>query len=163
MNERKNERRPNCPDCGGSGQYVGLTVIEPCRACGGTGCLAPPRVDVIKSRVLDHRLFELVLAKQGYEVATFESVGSYLHYLEESPDCIIVGWFIRSLGVADLLCELRERGVHTPVIVSTTLAIEPDETPDGVFALLTDQALGTEEYAQVIRRAVAAHRNNPLR
>ena len=26
-----------CPDCGGSGQYVGLVVVESCRSCGGTG------------------------------------------------------------------------------------------------------------------------------
>lgn len=26
-----------CPECRGSGRYVGLTVDEPCRACGGTG------------------------------------------------------------------------------------------------------------------------------
>jgi hypothetical protein len=29
-----------CPDCGGSGRYVGLTVVEDCRACGGRGFLA---------------------------------------------------------------------------------------------------------------------------
>lgn len=26
-----------CPDCGGSGQYVGLNAIEDCRSCGGRG------------------------------------------------------------------------------------------------------------------------------
>jgi hypothetical protein len=26
-----------CPDCGGSGRYVGLAVVEACRACRGTG------------------------------------------------------------------------------------------------------------------------------
>lgn len=26
-----------CPDCHGTGQYVGLTLTEPCRTCGGTG------------------------------------------------------------------------------------------------------------------------------
>ena len=26
-----------CPECRGSGRYVGLTVDEPCRACGGSG------------------------------------------------------------------------------------------------------------------------------
>ncbi len=159
MSHRKNEHRPSCPDCNGSGQYVGLTVVEPCRACGGTGWLAPPRIDVIKSRVLDHRLFELVLSKLGYEVATYDNIGSYLHYLEEPPDCIIVGWFFRSLGVSDLLCELKERGIHAPVIVSTSLTLEPDEAPEGVFAVLTDQALGTEEYAQVLKRAIAFSRS----
>ena len=26
-----------CPDCGGTGKYVGLHVIEPCQGCEGTG------------------------------------------------------------------------------------------------------------------------------
>ncbi len=26
-----------CPDCGGTGKYVGLHVVEPCLACGGSG------------------------------------------------------------------------------------------------------------------------------
>lgn len=26
-----------CPDCNGTGKYVGLTATEPCRACAGTG------------------------------------------------------------------------------------------------------------------------------
>jgi hypothetical protein len=30
-------RLPACPECGGSGQYVGLIVVEPCRRCGGSG------------------------------------------------------------------------------------------------------------------------------
>lgn len=30
-------RRVPCPDCDGSGSYVGLTVVEPCDVCGGTG------------------------------------------------------------------------------------------------------------------------------
>ena len=71
-------------------------VVEACRACGGTGRLAPPRVDVIKSRVLDHRLFELVLGKQGFLVSAFDSVGNYLHHFDAPPDCIIVGWFFRN-------------------------------------------------------------------
>lgn len=29
--------RGACPACGGSGKYVGLTVVEPCGTCGGTG------------------------------------------------------------------------------------------------------------------------------
>jgi hypothetical protein len=28
-----------CPECNGRGQYVGLNVVEPCAACGGTGRL----------------------------------------------------------------------------------------------------------------------------
>ena len=28
-----------CPDCNGSGKYVGLNVIEACATCGGTGSL----------------------------------------------------------------------------------------------------------------------------
>jgi hypothetical protein len=163
MKGRPNERRPTCPDCGGTGQYVGLTVVEPCRACGGTGRLTPPRVDVIKSRVLDHRLFELVLTKLGYEVGAYESVGNYLHHLATAPDCIIVGWFFRSLGVADLLTELEERGMSVPVIVSTTLAIEPDDVPRGVFAVLTDHALGTDDYAKVVKNAIASSRVKPMR
>jgi hypothetical protein len=27
----------DCLDCKGSGKYVGLQVVEPCRACGGSG------------------------------------------------------------------------------------------------------------------------------
>lgn len=27
----------SCPECGGTGRYVGLAVVEECRACGGTG------------------------------------------------------------------------------------------------------------------------------
>ena len=26
-----------CPECGGTGRYVGLAVIEECEACGGSG------------------------------------------------------------------------------------------------------------------------------
>jgi DnaJ-class molecular chaperone len=26
-----------CPDCGGSGRYVGLNVAEDCERCGGSG------------------------------------------------------------------------------------------------------------------------------
>jgi DNA-binding NtrC family response regulator len=162
MNGRNKVSRPACPDCRGSGQYVGLTVIESCQTCGGSGHLAPPRVDVIKSRVLDHRLFELVLSKQGYEVLTFESVGSYLHFLSDPPDCIITGWFFRSLGVPDLLSELVERELASPVVISTTLAIEPDELPEGVFAVLSDQALGAASYLQTIREAIAIGRKNAL-
>lgn len=29
-------RKP-CPDCGGSGNYVGLAVVEECRTCAGSG------------------------------------------------------------------------------------------------------------------------------
>lgn len=29
-----------CPDCGGTGQYTGLQVVESCSRCGGTGTLA---------------------------------------------------------------------------------------------------------------------------
>ena len=25
----------DCPDCGGTGRYVGLNVVEDCRVCGG--------------------------------------------------------------------------------------------------------------------------------
>lgn len=28
-----------CPECGGSGKYVGLNAVEDCRACGGRGRL----------------------------------------------------------------------------------------------------------------------------
>ncbi len=28
-----------CPDCQGSGKYVGLLVVEPCQACGGEGMI----------------------------------------------------------------------------------------------------------------------------
>lgn len=28
---------PHCSDCRGSGRYVGLNVVEPCAACGGSG------------------------------------------------------------------------------------------------------------------------------
>lgn len=28
----------NCPDCNGTGKYVGLTVVENCSKCGGIGC-----------------------------------------------------------------------------------------------------------------------------
>ncbi len=158
MKGRKSPSCPVCSDCGGSGKYVGLTVVEPCRACGGTGRLEPPRVDVIKSRALDHRLFELVLGKHGFQVSAFDSVGSYLHYLETPPDCIIVGWFFRTLGVIDLLAELEARDIQIPVIVSTTITLEPDEVPMGVYALLADSALGNEAYLQVVRAAVAQGR-----
>lgn len=26
-----------CPDCRGSGKYIGLNVVEPCLGCGGSG------------------------------------------------------------------------------------------------------------------------------
>lgn len=26
-----------CPECGGTGRYIGLTVVESCGACGGVG------------------------------------------------------------------------------------------------------------------------------
>ncbi len=30
------EQKEPCPECGGTGRYVGLMEVEPCRACGGT-------------------------------------------------------------------------------------------------------------------------------
>ena len=30
-------KRDPCPDCKGSGKYVGFTVIEDCQTCKGTG------------------------------------------------------------------------------------------------------------------------------
>ena len=30
-------RSDPCPDCRGSGRYVGLTAVEPCSTCGGAG------------------------------------------------------------------------------------------------------------------------------
>lgn len=30
----------SCPDCNGSGEYVGFIVIESCHRCGGTGYIA---------------------------------------------------------------------------------------------------------------------------
>lgn len=36
MSGRRRERQI-CPTCKGSGKYVGLTVVEACDACGGTG------------------------------------------------------------------------------------------------------------------------------
>jgi hypothetical protein len=36
---RRGTERP-CPDCRGTGEYVGFTVVEPCRACGGSGVAA---------------------------------------------------------------------------------------------------------------------------
>lgn len=32
-------RRKPCPDCGGTGKYVGLNVVEPCAKCKGRGSL----------------------------------------------------------------------------------------------------------------------------
>lgn len=29
--------RETCPDCGGSGKYVGLNAVEDCETCGGMG------------------------------------------------------------------------------------------------------------------------------
>ncbi|MCA9118056.1 MAG: hypothetical protein KDA79_23450 [Planctomycetaceae bacterium] len=34
---REGSSRKVCPDCGGSGRYVGLTVIDSCSRCGGRG------------------------------------------------------------------------------------------------------------------------------
>lgn len=34
---RKSEASKPCPDCGGTGKYTGLVVIENCSACNGTG------------------------------------------------------------------------------------------------------------------------------
>ena len=30
-------RKETCPDCGGSGRYVGLAAVETCGRCGGRG------------------------------------------------------------------------------------------------------------------------------
>ena len=32
-------KRQTCPDCSGTGQYVGLNVVETCAKCGGRGSL----------------------------------------------------------------------------------------------------------------------------
>lgn len=34
-------RKEPCPECSGTGRYVGLTVVEPCGACGGLGNKSP--------------------------------------------------------------------------------------------------------------------------
>ena len=34
------DKRNPCPDCNGSGKYIGLTVIEPCQTCQGSGMLS---------------------------------------------------------------------------------------------------------------------------
>lgn len=34
------ERSETCPDCGGSGKYVGLLTVDTCRTCGGDGRIA---------------------------------------------------------------------------------------------------------------------------
>ena len=33
-----------CPDCDGSGRYVGLNTVEVCGACGGTGRVKQSKV-----------------------------------------------------------------------------------------------------------------------
>ena len=32
-------RESLCPDCGGTGKYVGFSVVENCQRCGGGGCI----------------------------------------------------------------------------------------------------------------------------
>lgn len=32
-------RRKSCPDCGGTGKYVGLNIVESCATCEGRGSL----------------------------------------------------------------------------------------------------------------------------
>jgi len=34
---RQNTKTETCPDCRGSGQYVGLNCVEACKKCGGKG------------------------------------------------------------------------------------------------------------------------------
>lgn len=34
------DKKNPCPDCHGSGQYIGLTVIEACQTCQGSGVLS---------------------------------------------------------------------------------------------------------------------------
>ena len=42
-------RRPSpCPDCGGSGRYVGLQTIETCRTCGGRGTVDCARLALLQ-------------------------------------------------------------------------------------------------------------------
>jgi hypothetical protein len=40
---------PRCRDCGGSGRYVGLSVIESCQSCGGSGRAVPAQSVVARS------------------------------------------------------------------------------------------------------------------
>ena len=39
---RKTTVAATCPECRGSGTYVGLNVVEDCAACGGHGVIASP-------------------------------------------------------------------------------------------------------------------------
>ena len=34
----------SCPDCGGSGRYVGLNTVEVCGTCGGSGRVTRPTI-----------------------------------------------------------------------------------------------------------------------
>jgi len=153
---RNKESSPNisCPDCKGSGQYVGLTVVEPCRRCRGSGAVRP-RVAVIKRLEDERATFQFVLELCGFDVITFPNVRAYLDEELEPPDCIIVSWGRYAPDALLLERELNRRGTKVPLVVSSSREVR-GPLPESVVAVVHNDDLTKDEYVAAIRDAAAA-------
>jgi hypothetical protein len=65
-----------CPDCNGSGQYVGFSTVEDCRTCGGSGqAKVQPWAPTARLKSLMH---DLAIARRNGSVS---SADQYLNAL----------------------------------------------------------------------------------
>jgi FixJ family two-component response regulator len=158
--KRKASTQPQtCPDCRGSGEYVGFTVKEPCRACNGTGSLRRLRVDVVKRLDFDRRVYRYLLSREGYDVCCYSDVDDYLDQFDAAPDCIIAGFMFQRSDVFPLLWELERRGLDTPVIICTSINLDRSDLPDGVTELFTGVSpLTPARLSEAVRSAIAKKR-----
>lgn len=152
----------SCPDCQGSGKYIGFTVVDECKKCEGTGLHLPTRIDVIKRRNVYRLLFKRYFEQRhDFAVRTFGDVQTYIHQLAVEPDCIICGMESPAEGPIDLLNRLGELDVTSPVIVSTnSLDYEDDLLRLGAFAVLSDRKFGREDYIATVKLAIMSRRES---
>ena len=60
-----------CPDCHGTGEYIGLNVREPCKTCGGNP-VETPVLDTVKAVQLTDSTWGVVV---DYTTASVPAVG----------------------------------------------------------------------------------------
>src|SRR5258708_30469361 len=100
-------------------------TLSPSAAVGGPAT-AIPRVHIL---VVDdddefRESLSLNLMDEGFAVTTFANGPSALEHVApgESADVILLDWRMPGMNGLDLLPELRQRGVMTPVIFLTALS-----------------------------------------
>lgn len=148
-----------CPDCRGSGKYIGFTVIEPCRACHGSGRRIPPRIDVVKSSKIFSALLRVMLKKFGHEytVRGFDDPAEYFDQLVAEPDCIITGIMLKGMHGIEFLSHVSRLGIQAPVIVETSCGeYEYEALEHGAFAFLHYDHYEPQFLVRTVERAIAS-------